>query len=944
MKFKFVFLLVLFLNLQFISLAINEIDYDSTLNSSKIQALDNLLDAARDQKIKDFDSAQLILLAADHLVDSLIHEGGDVNKLITLGHLYFDNGYFENSKQVFDILLQDYQTELTEIQLAEIKHTLGLNQIRFNNYDKAINNIQEALIIFEEEGLKNNIARALKDIGAIYYYLNNTNSALDYYQKSLIIYREVNDSDGIARSYNNIGLIFKEKGNYALALEYLNQSLEIKKTQKNLYGIANTIGNMGAVYMSKGQYDEAINYFNQALEIWQSLDYLIGITEVYNYLGDVYIKKGNYEKAIENLLKGRQISLEHNFKQRLIVNYELLSIAYFELKDFEKSIVNHRIYNLLKDSLYDALTKQRMEEYLIRNENLKAENEIIAQDKKILQQRFQIILILVILLAAAVFLVLLIRQNKLIRKKSKKVLNINKELDERVQQKTSELRISQFSIDMAVDSIFWMKRNGRFLYVNHSACSMLGYSKTELLGMSVFDIVPEFSQDLWQEYWQQLKKKGSYVIQLYFKTKLGHDIPVEAAFNFQEFEGEELNFVFSRNIAERKLTEEKLKSAKEKAERSDKLKSAFLANMSHEIRTPMNAIIGFINLLGDPDITQSQKDEIIQLAQSSSNDLLNIVNDIIDISKIEADELTINKSLCYVNRSLRDIYKLYQNHIELNEKEDLKLKLSLEPDSDRIVIYTDFNRFKQIMNNLISNAIKFTEKGEIVIGYRQITKGGLKLLRFYVKDTGIGIPDLKQDIIFDRFNHLTDDRNKVYKGTGLGLAISKRLVDLLGGTIGIESEEGMGSEFYFTLPYQLMDTPDHETIDEQCYQQKKTFWPNKKILVVEDTPSNFYLIENYLKPTKVQLHWAKSGNEAIQMFKDQGEFDLVLMDIQLPGINGYEATKLIKSYNNKVPVVAQTAYALAGEREYSLKEGCDDYISKPIKKETLIELLYKYLQ
>ncbi|MFC2096538.1 response regulator, partial [Bacteroidota bacterium] len=261
--------------------------------------------------------------------------------------------------------------------------------------------------------------------------------------------------------------------------------------------------------------------------------------------------------------------------------------------------------------------------------------------------------------------------------------------------------------------------------------------------------------------------------------------------------------------------------------------------------------------------------------------------------------------------------------------------------SERIAVFTDPLRFKQIMNNFLSNAMKFTDIGEIVIGYRQITQGGRKLLRFFIKDTGFGVPEEKVNEIFDRFNQLVDDRTKSYKGTGLGLAISKKLVDLLGGQIGVDSSEGEGSEFYFVLPYQVLDEPDMPE-DTKLAKANKFNWQNKSILVVEDTPSNYHLIENYLKPTKIKLSWAKSGKEAIDLFKQENKFDLVLMDIQLPGINGYEATKLIKAYNKNVPVIAQTAYALSGEKEFSLKEGCDDYISKPIKKEILFELLKQH--
>lgn len=942
-KKRFLFLLIILLfDLHLIANDIEISNKDSILKQDNISSVDYLLNIAKETPIQDFNSAESILIAANHLADSLKDSKNQVNALLLLGKLYFDNGYFENAEEILNQVLTDFRSDLSDEQYAHLKHILGLNHIKFNNYDKAINFIQEALLYYEQQNNKAEIARALKDIGGIYYYLGNKNLALENFQKSLFIYQELNDQKGIARSYNNIGLIFKENGNTTLALEYLNQALKIKKKQHDQYGIANTLGNIGDAYVSAKEYDKAIAYFNDALDLWIELNYLHGATEAYNYLGDVYIKKQEFKKAIENLLKGQQISLKNNFKQRLMLNYQLLSEAYFQTKEYKQSIQCFRQYNILKDSVYVVLMNQKIEESVTKYENIKAEKELADQDKKIIIQRYQIIITLIALFCVVIFLLMLIRQNKLIRQKSKKIQNINKELDLRVNKRTSELRMSQFSIDIAADAIFWMNNKGKFIYVNNSACAMLDYSKEELIGMSVFDIVPEFSKDVWIEYWEQLRKKRSYVMQLYYKTRMGNEIPVEAAFNFREFEGTEFNFVFSRNLEERKVYEKKLKNAKEKAERSDKLKSAFLANMSHEIRTPMNAIVGFINLLGDEDITQDQKHEIIDLAQSSSNDLLNILNDIIDISKIEADELTVNKSLNYVNQLINDIYKFYEKDANYVLKEKLQLKVILEPNSDRIAIFTDHSRFKQVMNNLINNAIKFTEAGEIVIGYTKVNQANRKLLRFYVKDCGIGIPHEKLNIIFDRFNHLSDDRRKLFPGTGLGLAISKKLIELLGGQIGVISTEGQGSEFYFTLPYQIVD---HSNCLEEINPQKTTKidWSHKTILIVEDTSSNYFLLESLLKQTRINLIWAKSGTEAIEIFKQEAKLDLVLMDIQLPGINGYEATKLIKAYNKDVPVIAQTAYALSGEKEYSIREGCDDYISKPIKKEILFEVLSRYL-
>jgi len=890
---------------------------------------------------KDSLSAEKYYLKALFLSDSINDTKKSIESLYALGVYYYQFFNYAKSLEVFSSLLEKYNEDLSEKMQADIQHYLGLSHIKFENYDRSLYYIQKALYYYETKNEKAEIAKIHKNLGNIYLFLNNENLALPEYQNALLLYRELNDEDGIAMCYNNLGMIFSNLGNMPKALEYFNQSLEIKKKLKNLSSYANTLGNMGDAYLNTSNYDKAIIYFNDALKIMMEINNPNGLSEIYNYLGDAYIKKGEYKKAFEYLSVGKQISEKYNYKQRLTTNYKLFSEAYSGIGDYKNAYENYRIYSLIKDSVFEAISNQKLADYKIIYRNTKIENEAIEQEKKFQRQRDQLLFTLLILLSTFIFIAILLRQNRIVRKKSNKIQNINRELDERVQKRTSELRITQFSVDLAADAIMWMRKDGRFFYVNDAASTLLDYKKSELETMSIFDIVPEFTEDIWYEYWNQLKKNKSYIIQLYYRTKLGSDIPVETAFNFREFEGTEYNFTFSRNITERKLAEEKLKNAKDRAERSDRLKSAFLANMSHEIRTPMNAITGFTNLLIDQSVSQKDKEEIAGLIRLSSDDLLNLINDIIDISKIEADELAINKSLHCVNEILNDIYKLYYQDLILKHK-NLNLNLSLIPDSERIAIYTDYARFRQIMNNLLSNAIKFTESGEISFGYTLVTLGNRKLLKFFVKDTGIGIAKENLDTIFDRYTRLNDDRKKIYIGTGLGLSISKKLVQMLGGEINVESKENVGSVFYFTLPYQEISNSDVQILSTSKIKQNPD-WSQKTLLIVEDTPSNYYLIENFLKSSKAILIWAKTGKEAIALFKETPKIDLILMDIQLPGINGYEATKIIKAHNKNVPVIAQTAYVLSGEKELSINEGCDNYISKPIKQDALIGLLTYYL-
>lgn len=392
------------------------------------------------------------------------------------------------------------------------------------------------------------------------------------------------------------------------------------------------------------------------------------------------------------------------------------------------------------------------------------------------------------------------------------------------------------------------------------------------------------------------------------------------------------------NGLERKMAEEKVIKALEKATESDTLKTAFLANMSHEIRTPMNAIIGFSGLLSDPDITQEERVQFINHINNNGNSLLTLINEILDIAKLEAGKIKINKSRCFVNQILKELKDYCENEKKVKGKPTIEIIMNNPIADDHFTITTDTIRFRQIMSNLIGNALKYTEKGSIEFGF-SIEKENE--IRFFVKDTGIGIPKSMQQHIFDRFRQVDESHTRGFGGTGLGLTISKNLVNLLGGEIGLESQPGTGSTFYFTLPYES-EVQDNKPKQAVLPGTRKYYWPDKKILVVEDVHTNYEFIEALLKRTNVAILWAKDGVEAVEQFTRDTDIDLVLMDIQMPRMNGYEATREIKRLRSETPVIAQTAYAMAEDRQKIFQSGCDDYISKPIKSDLLYSLIAKY--
>ncbi|NJK94482.1 MAG: response regulator [Bacteroidales bacterium] len=365
------------------------------------------------------------------------------------------------------------------------------------------------------------------------------------------------------------------------------------------------------------------------------------------------------------------------------------------------------------------------------------------------------------------------------------------------------------------------------------------------------------------------------------------------------------------------------------------LKSSFLANMSHEIRTPMNSIIGFAQILNDPGLTDEKRQEYIDIINSQGEHLLTLINDIIDISKIENNGLALREEICNIKELVIEL----QTFFSQNRRNSIEVHLQISDEIMNPVISIDATRLRQILTNLIGNAIKFTSNGFVEFGY---TLTETNFVQFYVKDTGVGIPKDKQNRIFERFYQVeTQTKESLVRGTGLGLAISKALVNLMGGRIWVESEEFVGSTFYFTIPY-VPSVAAKKPINIHPANYKDIFH-DLTILVAEDIESNYMFMNYALAITGIKMLWAKNGKEAIEIFKNNQSVSLILMDINMPVLDGYEATRKIKQINPSVPIIAQTAYAMESDKKRVLEAGCDDYLSKPIKVGILIDTINKYI-
>jgi CheY-like chemotaxis protein/nitrogen-specific signal transduction histidine kinase len=394
------------------------------------------------------------------------------------------------------------------------------------------------------------------------------------------------------------------------------------------------------------------------------------------------------------------------------------------------------------------------------------------------------------------------------------------------------------------------------------------------------------------------------------------------------------NFIkISEDITEKKRIYEEIIQAKQKAEESERLKTAFLQNMSHEIRTPLNGVIGFSNLLSTKDLSKSDISEYSSIIQTSAKRLLEIVNNILDISKIETGQIKIVQGEFSINTLIRNIYSIFS--LIAKEKE-LEFNYSVALDDISSVIYSDETKIHQILSNLVNNALKFTKTGSVNFGYNVEDEN----LIFYVKDTGIGIPEDMQTKIFERFIQADMGLTRNFEGAGLGLAICNGLANLLGGKIWLESEIGKGSTFYFSIPFNQIKNQSNLYSEKE---EKIEMLTNKKILIVEDDFTSYLYLRILLDDIGVPTLYASDGTEALEIIKNNNDIALILMDIRMPKMNGIDATKEIKSTYPDLPIIAQTAYAYSEEKEKVLALGCDDYLSKPIDKNLLYKTIKKYI-
>ncbi|WP_321321851.1 tetratricopeptide repeat protein [Labilibaculum sp.] len=792
-----------------------------------------------------------------------------------LGNAYFEINDLKSSKKHFEEALKIGKENHLDKNIAYTLNQLAKLNNRLSNRSTAIDLYNESLQISEKLLSKNGLGLSYMGIGEVYQALMQNDKALEYHHKALKLFEELGSQKNIANCYINIGMVLYEMKDHAMAREKFQKSIEINERIGYLKGVANAYRKIGNTYYQEKNYPISLTNYNKSLTIQKKIGNLKGIASCYTNIGLIHIKRDSSDLAMDVFNKAIVINMGIN-------NIGGVASTYNNLGELYKTKNNHKkaIQYLLKS--FDIASK--IDRKTLMAESAKNLSEIYSSDKNY--------------------------------KQSLHYHQLYFDLYNQMYNAQMENRIGWIQMQNEREKRVSLEK----IFANEKSIEKEKLNKQSLINsfLMVIVVLILLSTTLIYSLYLAVKKANK---------KLTSEITVRKKAELQLEDNH-------RNLESLvKIRTIELIKAKEKAEQSDQLKSSFLANMSHEIRTPMNAIIGFSKLLTMTNSTKKQN-HYTSIIYENGHVLLTLVNDIMDISMLESKQLKIKKTTFKVYPILEELKSIFDEIKYADKKNDIKFTIHNNNVPKDLTINSDRIRIKQILINLLRNALKFTKSGHIDFGIELIEDK----LRFFINDSGIGIPYEDQSLIYDRFRQASNNSAE-HGGTGLGLTISKNLVELLDGNIWFTSKPNVGSQFYVDLPLQSNSI---KISSETSKNDKGTDFTGKKILVAEDTKSNFLYIKEVLRKTNAEVTWTKNGDETVEQFK-LNHFDLVLMDIQLPKIDGYEVTKKIKLQNPHVPVIIQTAFNHRDEEQKHSEPAFDDFITKPYTGSQLLRIISQNL-
>jgi PAS domain S-box-containing protein len=551
------------------------------------------------------------------------------------------------------------------------------------------------------------------------------------------------------------------------------------------------------------------------------------------------------------------------------------------------------------------------------------------------------------------FSIKLKRVNRELQERNRQILAINEDLrksnDELARQKES-IKQEHHESDMfygmlvqsANDGISFYDRDWNLKYCNSAFYSLIGLDKNKYDALNPDDLIHPDDRDYQSRKEQALIHNGFFESELRLRHVDGHYLSLSTrSVTVRNNDGEILgSLTISRDITKMKQVHEELIKANIEAEASNRLKSSFLANISHEIRTPLNSVVGFSNLLLSDGITKETREEYIEHINHNSEKLLQIIGDIIDLSRLESSQIEITYEETSLSSIVNEIIEDARQVIRRNEKSIiLNVKNHFQDNGD--LIFTDRIWLKRVLNHLMDNAVKFTLDGSIEFSYMRENDNVV----FKIKDTGIGINKENLGRIFEQFRQEVDGHHRPFEGLGIGLTLAKEVVERMGGKIFVQSEKGIGSEFSFSIPYRPAGSTKTKVPVYDIEQVKKPIdWSSKKCLLVDDNKDVLIYLNRILLDTGVAILTARSGFEAIELVKSTPDIDVVLLDMQMPEMNGIEATREIRKIRKNLPIIAQTAFIFEDDKDIILEAGCDACLIKPIRKEHLLTVLSSFVK
>ncbi len=844
--------------------------------------------------------------------------------------------------------------------ICKSANNIGLIYELYGEFDKAIEYYFKSLEIEIANSNKEGIASTYLNIGNIYYRNQEYDKALDIYKKCMDIFDELHDKPGLIKSYSNVGAAYTEKEDYNKALHFSMLSYELSLSVNDKDKMANNLNNIGRIYYEIGDNEKALDYYYQALGIQREIKDVWSQANTFRNIASVYLDKKDYDKAYDFLVQSLEKAKSVNAVTLMMEIYEDLSEYYEVKKDYKKSLEYHKLFAELNDTIYNSESRRQISEiearYEFKNKEqrldlFEKENEV--QGLKIKSQRYIIYSVAGFGLFFLGLLLFFYYRSHVNKRERVLLLNKTTQITEQkilLEKTLAELRESERKYKTLIESIqdgIYIIQDERIIFANEAFCELSEYTYGELCDIGPKEIVAPESLRAFSLYYLRQIRGEDVPASLEFSliSKTGKRIDVTAYSGLVNLHGKIATIGTLKNVTKQKVYEKELIKSKEEAEKATLSKSMFIAGVSHEIRNHMNSIIGISDVLAETSLTVEQKD-FLDVIQVSGNNLLNIINEILDFSKIEAGQIVLEKE----NLS---ISKLFQDAISLHEYNAKKKKLYLKSViSDKIPdrLLGDPTRLSQILVNLVSNALKFTDTGGITL-YADILEdkdistqeSNDVLIKFRVVDTGIGISKLSQEKLFKPFSQTHAAVQRKMGGTGLGLVICKNLAALMNGEVGIDSELGKGSSFWFTVSLVNPEIAVKKTSKDDNSKPKTKDFNGKKVLLVEDNLLNQHLTSKILIKEGYATDIAENGKVGLDLFM-KNAYDLILMDIQMPVMDGIQATRLIRKYekeNNKkkIKIIAVTAHTKDGERQKLFNAGLDMYLSKPFKSEELIGII-----